>query len=217
MTDLSDDKLSAAEQAFERYRGWAGLILAPIVFSLILSAPGWQMKPEAQRLAAVMASVMILWITEPIPMPVSALLGACTCVILKVADPKTVFAPFADPLIFLFIGSFFLAQAIFLHKLDRRFAYGVLSWSWVGSSPARILFAYGAVTALLSGWISNTATTAMMLAIGLSIIRFLHENQAQGGSRIDPRYATGMMLMTSFAASIGGLATPVGTPPNLIS
>jgi sodium-dependent dicarboxylate transporter 2/3/5 len=117
---------------------------------------------------------------------------------------------------FLFIGSFILARAIFLHRLDRRLAFGVLSLRWVGAYPSRILFAYGAVTAFMSAWISNTATTAMMFAIGMSILGFLFEQQKAGGTPINRRYATGLMLMTSFAASIGGLATPIGTPPNLI-
>src|SRR6185437_10741896 len=120
------------------------------------------------------------------------------------------------PIMFLFIGSFILARAIFLHRLDRRLAFGVLSLRWVGAYPSRILFAYGAVTAFMSAWISNTATTAMMFAIGMSILGFLFEQQKAGGTPINRRYATGLMLMTSFAASIGGLATPIGTPPNLI-
>ena len=115
---------------------------------------------------------------------------------------------------FLFIGAFILARAIFLHGLDRRLAYAVLSLPWVGARPGRILFAFGAVTALISGWISNTATTAMMFGIGLSILAALRQTGA--GDPIAGRYATGLMLMTSFAASIGGLATPVGTPPNVI-
>jgi sodium-dependent dicarboxylate transporter 2/3/5 len=131
---------------------------------------------------------------------------------LEVAPAKTVFASFADPLMFLFIGAFILARAIFLHGLDRRVAYAVLSLAWVGTRPNRILLAFGAVTALLSAWISNTATTAMMFGIGLSILAALRSPE----SGVDPRYATALMLMTSFAASVGGLATPVGTPPNLI-
>src|SRR5436305_1354410 len=86
----------------------------------------------------------------------------------------------------------------------------------VGARPGRILFAFGAVTAFISAWISNTATTAMMFAIGLAILAFLFDNEQAGGSPIHRRYATGLMLMTSFAASIGGLATPIGTPPNII-
>jgi sodium-dependent dicarboxylate transporter 2/3/5 len=115
---------------------------------------------------------------------------------------------------FLFIGAFILSRAIFLHGLDRRVAYAVLSLPWVGARPSRILFAFGAVTAAISGWISNTATTAMMFGIGLSILAALRS--PDGRTTIAPAYATALMLMTSFAASIGGLATPVGTPPNVI-
>ena len=191
-----------------------GSILAPIAFIALFTLPMPGLSPEAQRLAAVLAAVVVLWVTEALPLPVTALLGASACVVLQVAPAKEVFAPFADPLMFLFIGAFILARGIFLHGLDRRVAYAVLSLPWVGAHPARILLAFGAVTALLSGWISNTAATAMMFGIGLSILAAL---RAPGtGAELDPRYATGLMLMTSFAASIGGLATPVGTPPNLI-
>jgi sodium-dependent dicarboxylate transporter 2/3/5 len=156
----------------------------------------------------------VLWVTEALPLPVTALLGAAASVVLEVAPAKEVFAPFADPLMFLFIGAFILARSIFLHQLDRRVAYAVLSLPWVGARPARILVAFGAATALISAWISNTATTAMMFGIGLSILAALQSQTA--GSTMDPRYASALMLMTSFAASVGGLATPVGTPPNLI-
>jgi len=162
----------------------------------------------------VLAAVVVLWVTEALPLPVTALLGASVCVILQVAPAKEVFAPFADPLMFLFIGAFILARAIFLHGLDRRVAYAVLSLPWVGARPSRILLAFGAVTAFISWWISNTATTAMMFGIGLSILAALRAPDE--AASINPRYATALMLMTSFAASVGGLATPVGTPPNVI-
>ncbi len=213
---VETEQLSALEQRFERWRVRLGLILAPAAFAVVLAADFPSLKPEAHRLAAVMAAVVVLWITEAVAMPVAALIGASLCVVLRVAPAKEVFAPFADPIMFLFIGSFILARAIFLHGLDRRLAFGVLSLGWVGGSPARILFAFGAVTAGLSAWISNTATTAMMFAIGLSILGYLLDRDATAGQPVSRRYATGLMLMTSFAASIGGLATPVGTPPNLI-
>lgn len=191
-----------------------GAALAPAVFLLLLVFPVAGLPPAAHRLSAVLAAVVVLWVTEALPLPVTALLGAAACVLLQVAPAREVFAPFADPLMFLFIGAFILSRAIFIHGLDRRVAYAVLSVPWVGTRPSRILFAFGAVTALLSGWISNTATTAMMFGIGLSILAALQG--PGGGSSVDPRYATALMLMTSFAASIGGLATPVGTPPNVI-
>jgi sodium-dependent dicarboxylate transporter 2/3/5 len=193
-----------------------GLGLAAAAFLGILLTPFETLSPEAHRLAAVMAAVVVLWVSEALPMPVTALLGAIGCVVLKVAPAKEVFAPFADPLMFLFIGSFIIAKAIMLHGLDRRIAYSVLSHPAVGSSPIRILFAFGLVTALISAWISNTATTAMMYAIGMAILAFMSESAKREGRTLDPRYATALMLMTAFAASVGGLATPIGTPPNVI-
>jgi sodium-dependent dicarboxylate transporter 2/3/5 len=190
-----------------------GAVLAPAVFLLLLLLPLDGIPAPAHRLAAVLAAVVVLWVTEALPLPVTALLGAAACVVLQVASAKEVFAPFADPLMFLFIGAFILSRAIFLHGLDRRVAYAVLSLPWVGARPSRILLAFGAVTAMISGWISNTATTAMMFGIGLSILTAL---RSDGRTAIAPGYATALMLMTSFAASIGGLATPVGTPPNVI-
>lgn len=195
-------------------RRTVGFFLAPAVFIALLALPLAGLSPAAHRLAAVMAAVIVLWVTEALPLPVTALLGAAASVVLEVAPAKEVFAPFADPLMFLFIGAFILARGIFLHQLDRRVAYAVLSLPWVGARPARILVAFGAATALISAWISNTATTAMMFGIGLSILAALQSQTA--GSTMDPRYASALMLMTSFAASVGGLATPVGTPPNLI-
>ena len=191
-----------------------GAVLAPAAFLLLLLLPLDGIPGPAHRLAAVLAAVVVLWVTEALPLPVTALLGAAACVVLQVAPAKEVFAPFADPLMFLFIGAFILSRAIFLHGLDRRVAYAVLSLPWVGARPSRILFAFGAVTAMISGWISNTATTAMMFGIGLSILAALRG--PDGRTAIAPAYATALMLMTSFAASIGGLATPVGTPPNVI-
>ncbi len=233
------------ESRIDVLRRRTGLVLAPLLFSFVLSANFESLadKPTAHRLAAVMAAVVVLWVTEAIPMALTALLGATACVMLQVAPAKNVFAPFADQLMFLFIGSFMLARAIELHGLDRRLALSVLTLKAVGGSPSRVLFAFGATTAFISAWISNTATTAMMFAIGLSILKVLrneergteNEERRTGTTadaqliphssfsvprssfqQIDPRYATGLMLMTSFSASIGGLATPIGTPPNVI-
>jgi len=208
--------LSERELRFERARRRVGAVLAPLAFAAILAAPLGGLRPEAHRLAAVMAAVIVLWITEALPMPATALLGSAACVVLRVAPAKEVFAPYADPLIFLFIGSFIIARAIFLHGLDRRVAFTVLTLPGIDGRPSRVLLAFGAVTALLSAWMSNTATTAMMFGIGLSILSAMKGTGGDGRPAIDPRYATGLMLMTSFSASIGGLATPVGTPPNVI-
>ena len=208
--------LTDVERRFDHWRGRFGMFVAPCLFVTILLLPFPALRPEAHRLAAIMATVALLWITEAIPIPVTALIGATLCVVLRVASAKDVFAPFADPLMFLFIGSFMIARAIFLHRLDRRVAFGVLSLGWVGARPGRMLFAFGAVTCFMSAWIPNTPVTAMMFPIALSIIAFLVENRGNEETVISRQYATGLMLMTSFGASVGGLATPVGTAPNLI-
>lgn len=212
---VAEETISPQEARFERWRNRAGFFLAPLAFLIIFFAP-LNLKPEAHNLAAIIAVVIIFWICESLPMPVTALIGAALCVVFKVAPAKEVFAPFADPLMFLFIGSFIIARAIFLHDLDKRFAFGVLSLKIIGARPARILFAFGAVTAFISAWISNTATTAMMFAIGMSILAFLFKHEKETGVKINRNYATAMMLITSFSASVGGLATPIGTPPNVI-
>ncbi|MBA2459496.1 MAG: DASS family sodium-coupled anion symporter [Gemmatimonadales bacterium] len=191
-----------------------GALLAPAVLLLLLFLPFPGLSPQAHRLAGILGAVVVLWVTEALPLPATALLGAAASVLLGVAPAKEVFAPFADPLIFLFIGAFILSRAIFLHGLDRRVAYAVLGLRWVGARPARILVAIGAVTAAISAWISNTATTAMMYGIGMSILATLRGSDERRA--IDPRYPAALMLMISYAASVGGLATPVGTPPNVI-
>ena len=205
--------VSAAEARFELLRRRSGLVLAPLVFAVLWWLP-LSLERPAHRLAAVLGAVVVLWVTEAIPMAMTAFLGVAAAVVLRVAPAAQAFAPFADPLIFLFIGTFMLAQAIFFHGLDRRFAFAILSLRGVGERPGRVLVAYAAVTCTLSMWISNTASTAMMFPIGASLLHVL-ESPRHGG-RLPPAYATVLLLSTAFAASIGGLATPVGTPPNLI-
>jgi sodium-dependent dicarboxylate transporter 2/3/5 len=175
-----------------------------------------ELPPEAQMLAVIVVAVVVLWITEALPLAVTALLGAAACVLAGVAPAKEVFAPFADPLIFLFIGSFILAEAIRLHGLDKRLAFAVLSVPGVGERPGRILGAVALICVLASAFLSNTCTTAMMLAIVSGIIAAVEDAAEQSGQRPAAGFATGLLLCVAFASSLGGLATPIGTPPNLI-
>src|SRR5918998_4147442 len=124
MTVEAVEEITEGEARFERVRRVAGLLLAPAVFIVLLLLPLPALKPEAHRLAAVMAAVVVLWVTEALPLPVTALAGAAACVVMRVAPARDVFAPFADPLMFLFIGSFILPRALFLHHLHPRFAFG---------------------------------------------------------------------------------------------
>ena len=169
----------------------------------------------AHRMAAIMGLVVTLWLTEALPLAVTAILGPCLAVVMGVASGREALAPFADPIIFLFIGGFMLAQAMFVHGLDRRIAYSALAMPGVGSSAFRILLVYGAVCTAMSMWISNTATTAMMFPIGLSIVAHMMRTSASQPDDVR-RFALAMMLIASFGPSIGGMGTPVGTPPNLI-
>jgi len=215
-----EEKITAAEERLERWRSTVGLFLGPLAGAIVLLLPLSGLSPDAHRLAGIIAWVIVWWITEPVPIPVTALLGAVLCVLLGVSSAKIVFAPFADPIIYLFLGSFILARGMSVHGLDKRFAYRLMSIRWVGNSAGRTLFMFGAVAAFISMWISNTATTAMMFPIGLGIIYAMSGMISEKtGKYIDPcrlRFGTGMMLMAAYAASAGGIGTPVGTPPNLI-
>jgi len=210
---------SPAEARFERWRNASGFVLAPVGGVLVWLAP-LAVTPRAHTLAAIMTAVVVLWITEAIPIPVTALLGAAAAVLLGVGGAKEVFASFAHPIIFLFLGSFLLAEAMTVHGLDRRLAFWVLTRPWVGERPQRILLAIGLLAAGLSLWVSNTATAAMLLPIALGILRALAQAQSDRlHTTVSPAswtFGTGLMLMVAYGASVGGLGTPIGTPPNLI-
>lgn len=212
-------KIKEAEQAFDRRRRTFGLFVAPILAIAILLTPIDALSLEAHKLLAIMVLVAMWWITEPIPIPVTSLLGPTLAVITGAVPVSNAFSAFANSMIFLFMGGFILAKAMMMHGLDKRFAYWLLSRSWVGSNPRRIFLAIGLATALCSGWVSNTATAAMMFPICLGLLNSIKEMMAANGRKIDLseyKYATGLMLMTAYSASIGGVLTPIGTPPNLI-
>ncbi|MBI3921854.1 MAG: DASS family sodium-coupled anion symporter [Armatimonadetes bacterium] len=223
LVELQDEEslgtLSEAEERFERWRRKSGFFLAPAAYFVVHVLTAGHLTGQGSRLSAVLACTLVLWISESIPMAMASVLGACLCILLGVADAKTVLAPFADPILFLLIGSFILARAMMKHRLDLRFALTLLSLPWVREHPARLLCALGLVTALISMWVSNSAATAMMLPIALGLIHALGNNDGNPGNSLrstNRLFATGAMLMVAYAASVGGIGTPVGTPPNLI-
>lgn len=208
-----------AEQAFDRKRRTIGLFGGPLLAVLVFLTPIAGLTVAAHKLLAIMVLVALWWITEPVPIPVTSLIGPTLAVITGVVPVGSAFAAFANPMIFLFMGGFILAKAMMTHGLDKRFAYWLLSRSWVGSNPRRIFLAVGLAAALCSGWVSNTATAAMMFPICLGLLSSIKEMFAANGRVIDLheyKYATGLMLMTAYSCSIGGVLTPIGTPPNLI-
>ena len=202
---------SPAEEQFNNRRKTVGLFLGPLLLVTLILSP-LPLPAPAHRLAGILAMMVVFWVTEALPLAVTAMLGPVLAVIFAVVPVRTAFASFSDPVIFVFIGGFILAEAMFVHEVDKRIAYTALSQRFVGTSPTRILLVFGGITTLLSMWMSNTATTAMMYPIGLSMCAHLARRGAVGARQ----FALVVMLITSFGASIGGMGTPVGTPPNLI-
>jgi sodium-dependent dicarboxylate transporter 2/3/5 len=205
--------------SFDSKRHLIGAILGPLCALLIWVSPIESLSVEQHRLLAIMALVAIWWITEPVAIAVTSLVGPTLCVLVGVVDMKEAFHSFANPMIFLFMGGFLIAKGMMVNGLDKRIAYGIMSMKWVGDSPRRIFIAMGAACMICSGWISNTATAAMMFPIALGLLEAIREMLAANGKQIDLKnykYATGLMLMTAYACSIGGVLTPIGTPPNII-
>ncbi len=152
-------------KSFDHYRRMIGLIGGPLLAILVFLTPISGINMAAHKLLAIMVFVSCWWITEPIPIPVTSLIGPTLAVVTGVVNVNDAFSSFANPMIFLFIGGFIMAAAMMKHGLDKRFAYWLLSRRWVGSNPKRILIVIGIAACLCSGWISNTATAAMMLPL----------------------------------------------------
>ncbi|HZF59137.1 MAG TPA: DASS family sodium-coupled anion symporter [Rubrobacter sp.] len=226
--DEQREVLTPAEQRFEKARQTIGLFLGPVAFLIMYFLP-LPLPRDQHTLAAILVFTIIYWLSEAIPIPVTAILALALCVLFNVPDvgPNAddapgdiVFGAFMDPVIFLFLGAFVLAQAMITHGLDRRFAFLVLSLPRVGRSTYGVIIAFGAIAALLSAFISNTTTAAMLLPIGLGMMGALgtmvteQSDTDRDVSRL--RFGTALMLMISYGAGVGGLLTPIGTPPNLI-
>jgi solute carrier family 13 (sodium-dependent dicarboxylate transporter), member 2/3/5 len=218
---LGEQQLSPAEERFERGRRTIGLFLAPVVALIFLALP-LDIPPSQQTLGGLLLGVIVLWVTEPVPIPIGGLIGVGLIVVMGVAPAADVLAPFGSSTVFTFIGAFILAQAMLKHGLARRFAFRVLSLRGVGRSTPRVIVAFGVITCLLSAFVSNTATVAMLLptALGiLSVIAKLMQDRGVVSTGFDPtrlRVGAALMLMLAYGASVGGLLTPVGSPPNLI-
>ncbi len=166
-----------------------------------------------QRALAVTALVACWWVTVAIPIPATSLLPLALLPLLGVLDIRHVAASYADPNIFLFMGGFLIALAIERWELHRRIALRVCLI--VGTGRATIVLGFMVATASLSMWISNTATTMMMLPIALAVIAAMDELGGEADPRSRANFAAALMLGIAYAASIGGIGTPIGTPPNI--
>ena len=222
---LGEQRLSEGEERFERRRRNVGFVLAPIAGVVLYFLP-LDLPQAQQTVAAVLLAVIIMWITEPIPIPVAGLLGAALLILLGVGEADEVLAPFGSGTIFTFIGAFIIAQAMLKHGLARRFAFRILALPGVGDSTTRVIIAFGLITCAISAFVSNTATVAMLLPTAIGILaviaNLIQDQRVEAGedmSSFDPtrlRVGFAIMLMLAYGASVGGLLTPVGSPPNLI-
>ena len=187
------------------------LIIAPLIsLAIILFA---DLDPENRKVTYTLAIALLMaiwWITEAIPLAATALIPVALFPLFGVVDGKTISAMYFNHLIFLFIGGFLMAFAMERWNLHRRIALRILLL--VGVSPGRILLGFMLATSFLSMWMSNTATAMMMVPIALSIILKLEESL---GEVKMGKYSIGLLLGIAYSASIGGIATLVGTPPNL--
>lgn len=167
---------------------------------------------EKANLVLAIAGLMITWwITEALPMPVVALLPIILFPLLNISSLEVSAAPYSNPVIFLFMGGFMLGLAIEKWNLHRRIALNIIRIT--GTSGDRIVLGFILATGLLSMWLSNTATTMMMFPIALSVIHVMKE-QKQGVGNIG-NFSLTIMLAIAYAANIGGIATIIGTPPNV--
>ncbi|MBU6302875.1 MAG: DASS family sodium-coupled anion symporter [Verrucomicrobia bacterium] len=190
--------------------GWiAGLLVLSAAF-LLPAFPG--LSPEASRTAWLALAMAVFWITEAIPIPATALLPLLLIPALGIARGKEAMreaaAPYADPVIFLFMGGFMLALAMERWNLHRRIALGIVARS--GTRPRALIKGFLCASAFVSLWTSNAATTMMLMPVGISIHRMIR----QGPEARD--FGAALVLAIAYGANIGGMGTLVGTPPNSI-
>lgn len=188
-----------------------GLVLGPLLLlaTLLLPAPG-DLGREAWLAAGMLLLMATWWSTEAIAIPATALLPIVLIPALGLGNITAATAPYANPIIFLFMGGFVLGLAMQRWNLHRRIA--LLTLLAVGSQPKRQIAGFMLATAFLSMWVSNTATTIMMLPIALSVLAMMTGDAPEAVGR----FATALLLAIAYAASVGGIATLIGTPPNAL-
>jgi sodium-dependent dicarboxylate transporter 2/3/5 len=173
------------------------------------------MSEAAQKVAAVTVWMATWWLTVPVPLEATALLPLILLPLAGTASFDRAAAPYANPVIFLFLGGFFLAAAMERWGLHKRIAYGILGL--VGTDARRVVAAFMAATAFLSMWISNTATTVMMMPMAVAVLVLWRAGPgASGRDESGAGFGVALVLGVAYAATIGGMATLIGTPPNAI-
>ncbi|SNQ43800.1 SLC13 family permease [Cellulophaga lytica] len=190
-----------------------GLVTGPLVFLCILLLPTTILSTNADAVIAIALWMVIWWITEAVSISVTALLPLILFPILKIMPLNTVGANYGNKIIFLFFGGFILALALEKVNLHKRIALNIIKIT--GTTPNKVVLGFIIATATLSMWISNTASTVVMLPIAVSVIKLL-VNDKDGFTKNDKNFALSVMLGIAFSANAGGIATIIGTPPNSV-
>jgi sodium-dependent dicarboxylate transporter 2/3/5 len=192
-----------------------GLFVGPLAFLTILLIPApHRLSSEAWSVAGVAIFMAIWWVTEAIPIPATALLPIILFPPMKVGSVAQATRPFANPLIYLFMGGFIVALAMQRTNLHRRIALNVVKF--VGARPASIIMGFMLAAAFLSMWVSNTATAMMMMPIALSIISLVESDKAMQTGDFDTIFSLVLLLCLAYACNLGGIGTLIGTPPNAL-
>ena len=204
------DKYQSSEKK-DSFTKRFGLLLGPLISLILLIFFNLDPEhPEVTRAAAVALLMAVWWITEAVPLAITSLLPVLLFPLLNVMQAKKVAPIYFNHIIFLFIGAFIVALAMQRWGLHKRIGLKILTW--IGVGPRRVTLGFMVTTAFLSMWISNTATTMMMIPIALAVILKLEETV---GKKELFKFNIGFFLGIAYAASIGGIATLIGTPPNL--
>lgn len=190
-----------------------GLLIGPLLFVLIHLLPFSFLSHKADAVLSVAIWMLIWWITEAVSISVTALLPLLLFPLLKIMPMNEVGANYGSPIIFLFFGGFVMALALEKVQLHKRIALNIIKLT--GTSPNEVILGFMVATAFLSMWISNTASTVVMLPIALSVIKLLL-NDEDGFTEKDKNFALSVMLGIAFSANSGGIATVIGTPPNSV-
>jgi sodium-dependent dicarboxylate transporter 2/3/5 len=208
---MTDESVAGEETGFGRIGRWVGLVLGPaIALGLQALAPPEGLSPEAWRVVSLVALMVVWWVTEAIPIAATALLPLAALPLIGAGSIKDAASPYADPIVFLFIGGFILAACVERWRLHERVALSIASAA--GGRPVALVAGFMIASMLLSMWISNTATTLMLVPIAIGAARAM-----SGGGKADLALGGALTLGVAHAATIGGVGTPVGSPTNLIA
>ena len=169
------------------------------------------LQPDACKAVAIAALMIVWWVTEAMPMPAVALLPLFMFPLLKISSIEETSKAYSNPVIFLFMGGFMIGLAIEKWNLHKRIALHIVELTGTGGN--KIILGFIIATGFLSMWLSNTATTMMMFPIALSVIAVMKEQEQQSGNI--KNFAAALMLVIAYASNIGGMATVIGTPPNV--